>query len=808
MLCQEISELDPQALIGETRMKRIIIHSLRPEYRGFVAAVQGWQTQPSLVEFENLLAGQEALAKQMGGALGQEEALYANNDRWNSKQHGAGGSKKNDDDMGGRQSEGSTRGGGGSKGQRRGKKFEGRCFNCKKKGHMAKECRLKKKGVESNATTFKVEEEWDAKAFFAAEDEDLAFTAIASNRINYEKDWIVDSGCSNHMTGDVEKLQNLSDYKGSRVVVTANNSKLPIAHVGSAIVSPQSNDDEVPLQNVYHVPGMKKNLLSVAQLTSSGHFVLFGPQDVKVYHDLVIIEEPVMKGQRLESVYVLSAETAYVDKARRNETVDLWHMRLSHVSYSKLDVMMKKSMLKGLPQIEVRIDTVCAGCQYGKAHQLPFEESKFKAKEPLELIHSDVFGPVRQASIGGMKYMVTFIDDFSSTKPTVRYFKVFGCVCYVFVPDHLRSKMDNKVVRCIFVGYDNQRKGWRCCDPVTGKCYTSRNVVFDEASSWWSSDKEVLPDSDVFKEALESSQIHLSLDEVDGTVDEGNAEEDVAQNPWQTGVYQQPSEEGDSSGVETPLLRRSTRTKKPNPNGYLVAPADSSLFVKSIGRKLAIVLVYVDDLILTGDFGMMSRYMQNPKKLHLEAVRGILRYVKGTLDYGIIYKKGGDCKLVGFCDADYAGDHDTRRSTTGYISMLGSGVVSWCSKRQPTVSLSTTEAEYRAATMAAQESTWILQLLEDLHQPIEYPIYLYCDNLSAIRLAENPVFRARTKHVEVHYHFIREKVLQEEIELEHVRTENQVADLLTKSLSENKFQSFRRQLGMANKGGASVEGEY
>ncbi|KAK3023347.1 hypothetical protein RJ639_042745, partial [Escallonia herrerae] len=248
MLCREISKLDPQAPIGEMRMKRIIIHGLRPEYRGFVAAVQRWQTQSSLVEFENLLAGQEALAKQMGGASskGQEEALYANNGRWNSKQHGAGESKKNDDDTRGRQSELSTHGGGGSKSQSRGKKFEGRCFNCKKKGHMAKECRSKKRA-------WRIEEEWDAEAFFAVEEEDLAFTAITSNRINYEKDWIVDSGCSNHMTGDVEKLQNFSDYKGSRVVVTANNSKLPIAHVGSAIVFPQSSDDEVPLQNVYHI---------------------------------------------------------------------------------------------------------------------------------------------------------------------------------------------------------------------------------------------------------------------------------------------------------------------------------------------------------------------------------------------------------------------------------------------------------------------------------------------------------------------------------------------------------------------------
>ncbi|XP_062114705.1 secreted RxLR effector protein 161-like [Humulus lupulus] len=155
--------------------------------------------------------------------------------------------------------------------------------------------------------------------------------------------------------------------------------------------------------------------------------------------------------------------------------------------------------------------------------------------------------------------------------------------------------------------------------------------------------------------------------------------------------------------------------------------------------------------------------MQTPKKSHLEVVRRILRYIKGTIDYGLMCKKGESCKLVGYCDTDYAGDHDTRRSTTGYMFMLGSGMISWCSKRQLTVPLSTTEAEYRAAAMAAQENTWLIQLIKDLHQPIDYAMPLYCDNQSTIRLAENSVFHARTKHVEVHYHFLREKVLQDEI---------------------------------------------
>ena len=220
-------------------MKRIIIHGLRSEYRGFIAAVQGWQNQPSLVEFENLLAGQEALAKQMGGVSlkSEEEALYANKGSGNSKQYGNSGFKKNQGNGKNHQGEGSSRAGGGWKNQGNECFFEGKCYNCKKKGHMAKFYRWKKKLVESNAATSKIEEEWDVEAFFATEEEELALTVTISDQIDYEKDWIVDSGCSNHMPGDKEKLQNLTEYKGNRVVVTANNSKLPIAHIGNTMVS-------------------------------------------------------------------------------------------------------------------------------------------------------------------------------------------------------------------------------------------------------------------------------------------------------------------------------------------------------------------------------------------------------------------------------------------------------------------------------------------------------------------------------------------------------------------------------------------
>ena len=112
----------------------------------------------------------------------------------------------------------------------------------------------------------------------------------------------------------------------------------------------------------------------------------------------------------------------------------------------------------------------------------------------------------------------------------------------------------------------SQQKGWQCSEPTTGKCYTSRNVIFDEASSWWSTNKEPLPDSDVFKDVLGSSHIQLSLDRAEGEANEDNVDEVVAQNPWQTGMYKQPGEEGELIGADSPpLLRRSIRTRKQNP---------------------------------------------------------------------------------------------------------------------------------------------------------------------------------------------------------------------------------------------------
>ncbi len=137
-----------------------------------------------------------------------------------------------------------------------------------------------------------------------------------------------------------------------------------------------------------------------------------------------------------------------------------------------------------------------------------------------------------------------------------------------------------------------------------------------------------------------------------------------------------------------------------------------------------------------------------------------------------------------YMDANWVGNVSDRRSTSGFMFSFGSGAISWNSKKQPIVVLSSMEAEYRSATIVACELVWLQKLLSNLGQLVDAPVVIYCDNISSILLANNLVYHARTKHIEVHYHFIREKVIANEIDLIHVSTEDQVVDIFIKALGK------------------------
>ncbi|MCO5597876.1 hypothetical protein L7F22_051961 [Adiantum nelumboides] len=157
---------------------------------------------------------------------------------------------------------------------------------------------------------------------------------------------------------------------------------------------------------------------------------------------------------------------------------------------------------------------------------------------------------------------------------------------------------------------------------------------------------------------------------------------------------------------------------------------------------------------------------------------------------------GTQVHVHGYTDSDWVGSVSDRRSTSGYMFSFENAAVTWSSKIQPTVALSSTKIEYRGAAVAACEVAWLKMLLRDLEIQVQGPVVIYCDNLSSIQLARNPVFHAQTKHTQIHYHFIRERVLNGDIDLAYVGTEDQAADLFTKALGAEKLQRFRGMLGL------------
>jgi hypothetical protein len=156
----------------------------------------------------------------------------------------------------------------------------------------------------------------------------------------------------------------------------------------------------------------------------------------------------------------------------------------------------------------------------------------------------------------------------------------------------------------------------------------------------------------------------------------------------------------------------------------------------------------------------------------------------------------GTERFLTYCDADHGGDVERRKSTTGYMVKVGSGVVAWSSKLQPVVALSTTEAEYVAAVAAGKEICWMQQLLKELGFTSPAPSTLYIDNQSAISVAKNPEHHGRMKHLDLSYFWLRDKVVEKRIQVVHLRTEDMPADLLTKALSKPQVAKLRRMMGL------------
>lgn len=246
-----------------------------------------------------------------------------------------------------------------------------------------------------------------------------------------------------------------------------------------------------------------------------------------------------------------------------------------------------------------------------------------------------------------------------------------------------------------------------------------------------------------------------------------------------------------AKAVDTPL----SVSEKLIVDGTKLGVEDSTRYRSLVGALQYLTLTRPD---ISFAVNKVCQYLHAPTTVHWSVVQRILRYVHGTINLGLKIRRSKSMMVSAFSDADWAGCVDARRSTGGFAFFLGNNLVSWMARKQATVSRSSTEAEYKALANTTAEIMWIQKLLTELK--IDHPpaARLWCDNLGAKYLSANPVFHARTKHIDIDFHFVREWVAQKLLDIRFINSEDQLADGFTKAITAVKMRQFRFNLNLAS----------
>ena len=237
-----------------------------------------------------------------------------------------------------------------------------------------------------------------------------------------------------------------------------------------------------------------------------------------------------------------------------------------------------------------------------------------------------------------------------------------------------------------------------------------------------------------------------------------------------------------------------------DPSSHLVKAAedeetvDQPLYQSLVGSLMYLATCTRPDIAYA--VGVLARFSSKPNRSHWTAAKRVLRYLKGTSNLGIVFKRDSPDIPVAFTDADWAGDVGDRKSTSGYLFCISGGPVSWRSKKQSTVALSTAEAEYVALSSAAQECVWMRRLNSELGNSQGEPTTIMEDNQSCIAMAKSPQQHGRSKHIDIKHHFVRELVENETIKLKYCPTKEMIADILTKGLNREQFCYLRKKAGI------------
>ncbi|XP_074293032.1 uncharacterized protein LOC141619924 [Silene latifolia] len=598
---------------------------------------------------------------------------------------------------------------------------------------------------------------------------DLAAVMQSLNLQQPDDNYYMDTGASSHMNSNNGNLVSYSPLSGNRGTVVGNGNTIPIRGVGNTTFPfPAKN---IHLNNVLHVPHLIKNLISVRKFTVDNFVsVEFDPFGFTV--------KDLKTGTPLLRSHCLFVIRVNWHKFKANGDLERYKARLVVNGRSQqVGVDCEETFSPVVKSATIRTVLSLAVSKNWSIHQLDVKNA---------FLHGHLTETVYMHQPPGFRdrsqpdHVCLLKKSLYGLKQAPRaWYQRFAT--YVSTIGFTQSKSDNS----LFI-YNNE-------DQLAYLLLYVDDIILATSSE------------SLRVNILSQLQSEFSMTDL-GPLNYflGIA---VVRHPrglflHQSKYAQEIITRANMSSCKPALTPVDTQSKLSANSGK---PFSDPVLYRSLAGALQYLTFTRPDI----SYGVQQicLFMHDPREEHFSALKRIIRYIQGITHYGLHLTRLEMGSLTAYTDADWGGCPDSRRSTSGYCVYLAHNLISWSSKRQPTVSRSSSEAEYRGVANVVAESCWLRNLLLELHCPIRHTSIVYCDNVSAIYLSGNPVNHQRTKHIELDIHFVREKVAINEVQVRHVPSRYQYADIFTKGLPKILFNDFRSSLNVGSPP-VSTEGVY